>query len=224
MDHPNTISVFLNNVFLVVIVVHFDCLFFCFRKTVVSIAMDANPRMFDCRDSHTKPGIWPSIEAILRIRHKVKMCGLLVVLHVLCNSGLNRFRVGAIDNIDLFTVLEIVERRNRSNTLPLHQFGRLWGSITNHLEKYGIGILFTEILKLGSNHLTRSTPELQNQTRNKKSDTSIINPISALLNSYFCRAFPSDLPSVADLLLKMCTTILTMLYCNRQLPGRNQHS
>lgn len=84
-----------------------------------------------------------------------------IFLNVLCNTSFNGFRIGTVYDIHLFTILKVVKRRNRSNTLPLHQFGCFWGSITDNLKKHGIGILFTKIFKLGSNHLTGTAPAEQ---------------------------------------------------------------
>jgi len=74
------------------------------------------------------------------------------------NACLDSFGVGTIYYIDLFSLLEIVERRHRSYTLSFHQFGCLGGSISNDLKKNSIRILVTEIAELWSNYFTRSAP------------------------------------------------------------------
>ena len=94
---------------------------------------------------------------------------------MLCDAGFDRFRVGTVYDINLFAILKVVKGRNRSDTLPLHQFGSFWGSISNNLKKYGIGILFAEIFKLGSNHFAGTAPRFAvwNKERKNKVRKSI---------------------------------------------------
>ena len=80
---------------------------------------------------------------------------------MLCDAGLDSFGVGTVYNINLFSILKVMERRNRSYTLSLHQFRCFWGSITNNLKENGIGILFTETFELGCDHLAGTTPTMQ---------------------------------------------------------------
>jgi hypothetical protein len=53
---------------------------------------------------------------------------------VLGDCRLDSFGVGAIDNIHLFTVFEVVEGRNRSDTFSLHELGSIWGGISDNLD------------------------------------------------------------------------------------------
>lgn len=82
----------------------------------------------------------------------------VVLINMLCNASFDSFCVGTIYYINLFAILEVVERRDRSYTLPFHQFGSFWRSIANNFQENGISIFFTKIFELGSNYLTWTTP------------------------------------------------------------------
>lgn len=54
---------------------------------------------------------------------------------MLGDGRFNRFRVGSINDIHLFSTNEIMKGRYRPNTFPLHELGSLWGSITDDLRR-----------------------------------------------------------------------------------------
>lgn len=144
---------------------------------------------------------------------------------MLCDGSFDRFRISTIYDINLFAVLKVVEGRNRSDTLPLHQFGCFGGSISDNLQKYSIGILFTEIFKFGSNNFAGTTPEKQVQTIISAKVRKRIYRPSALFHSQYVLYHSIGRGAKCSACRpKMDIQILTMLYCSQQLPEMIQHS
>jgi hypothetical protein len=52
---------------------------------------------------------------------------------VFCDGSFDGFRIGTVDDIHLLSLHEIMEGRDGSYPLPLHQFGGIGRCITNHL-------------------------------------------------------------------------------------------
>lgn len=52
---------------------------------------------------------------------------------VLGDGRFNGFSICSVDNIYFFSAHEIMKRRNRSYTFPLHKFRCFWGGISNNL-------------------------------------------------------------------------------------------
>ena len=81
-----------------------------------------------------------------------------ILFDVLCNRSFDRFRISTVHYINLFPILKVVERRNRSYTFPFHQFRCFWGRISNYFTKNGITVLITKFFKFWSNNLAGTTP------------------------------------------------------------------
>lgn len=82
----------------------------------------------------------------------------IAFLQMLCNAGFDGFGVGTVYYVNLLSILEVMERRNRSDSFSLHQFRCIGRRITDNLQKNRAVILLTEFLKLWGNDLTRSAP------------------------------------------------------------------
>lgn len=55
---------------------------------------------------------------------------------MLLDCSFNSLRIRSIHNIYLLSILKIMKRGYRSNSLALHQFGCIWCSISDHLYTY----------------------------------------------------------------------------------------
>lgn len=113
-----------------------------FPQTLV----DSNPP-FIFLSRPIRPVLVSSLGALIPNR-----CCEIFLFDVLCNGRFDRFRIGSVDNVDLLAIHKIMKGRYRSDPLSLHQFGCIWRSISNHLQEHGLGILFTEFVKLGRNN------------------------------------------------------------------------
>merc|ERR1711990_1291982 len=78
--------------------------------------------------------------------------------HVFRDGSLDGFRIGPVDDIDLLAVLEIVEGGNRSHALSLHQFGGIWGCVSNDLQEDRVRVFVAELVELRGDDFAGPAP------------------------------------------------------------------